>query len=133
MDDQGIGSVATASLAGERLMFYTGFGDWARHETNRQIIVADQNFLGFARASDKGGWERVGGIVPVNNTEHGDVGGVAANTLGPRVHLWVTDAYCKVDGEVVIPESDDCEEWVSAVGYFLYEPDRAARLAEEGS
>jgi hypothetical protein len=130
-DDQGFGSIAVAQLGERKLMFYTAFSDWVPHPTNAQIIIADQNFMGFAEVNRDGEWERQGGIVPIQNTEHGDVRGVAANTLGPRVHLWVTDAYCKVDGEVVIPESDDCEDWVSAVGYFLYEPGRAERLAEE--
>jgi hypothetical protein len=35
---------------------------------------------------------------------------VAAQVVGPRIHLWMTDYYEELGG--------------SAVGYFLYEPDQ---------
>jgi hypothetical protein len=57
-----------------------------------------------------GAWVPEDDPIPVNMTEEGEVSAVAANTVGTRIHLWITDNY---DG-------------VQAVGYFLYDPDQAA-------
>jgi hypothetical protein len=105
-DDEGFASVAIADLAGTRHMFYVGFGDWEDHGTYQSGLHA---FVGQATNED-GDWVRDPDIVPINMTDGGEVSAIAARTVGSRIHLWVTDNY---DG-------------VSAVGYFLYDPDAAA-------
>lgn len=109
-DDQGIISLNEASLEDQDFLFYVGFGDWEDHTTYRS---AKDAFLGWAEK--KGGeWERKPEPIPINQTEEGEVSAVAAVTVGSRIHLWVTDVW---DG-------------ASAVGYFLYDPEKAA--AEDG-
>ncbi len=105
-DDEGYISLAIAELADTRYMFYVGFDDWEDHGTYRSAM---HPFMGMATMED-GEWERDDDIVPVNNTSDGDVTAVAARTVGSRIHLWITDDY---DG-------------VSAVGYFLFDPEAAA-------
>ncbi len=109
-DDEGFSSLAIADLKGTRYVFYVGFDDWEDHDTYRSAL---HPFLGMAIARD-GEWVREGGIIPVHNTEEGAISAVAARTVGSRIHLWITDDY---DG-------------VSAVGYFLFDPEAAA--AEDG-
>jgi hypothetical protein len=108
-DDEGFISLAIADLKGKRRMFYVGFSEWLDHPTEENVIVANHAFLGMATMEDNG-WTREGGIIPVNMTEDGEISSVAARKVGSRIHLWITDNY------------DD----VSAVGYFLYDPDAAA-------
>lgn len=109
-DDEGYISLAIAEQGGDRHMFYVGFSDWEDHTTYRSAMYP---FLGMATMED-GEWVRQPDPVPVNMTPGGDVSAVAARTVGSRIHLWITDDY---DG-------------VSAVGYFLYDPEAAA--AEDG-
>lgn len=109
-DDEGFISLAIADLKGERRMFYVGFSEWLDHPTEENVIVANHAYLGTAVREDGGEWERDGGIVPIHMTEDGEISAVAARTVGSRIHLWVTDNY----------------EDVSAVGYFLYDPEAAA-------
>lgn len=106
-DDQGFVSIAQAELHGTKYMFYAGFGDWEAGSDG--YSSSSRHFLGMATKRD-GRWEKEPDPVPLHRTERGDVVAVAAVTVGERVHLWVTDDY---DG-------------VSAVGYFLFDPARAA-------
>lgn len=110
-DDAGFSSLAIAELDGERLMFYSGFGNWTR-QGNFQ--TATNLFLGVAEY-DGDEWEKWGDAIPVNNTDEGRVSQVSARTVGSRIHLWITDDY---DG-------------VQAVGYFLYDPVRAKAEDQE--
>lgn len=103
-DDQGMISLAIASLSESRYMFYVGFGDWEDHPGYR---TSSKQYLGWATRSNDG-WVKARDPLPLNRTQKGDVGAVAAVTIGPRIHLWITDDY---DG-------------VQAVGYFLYDPTR---------
>jgi hypothetical protein len=105
-DDTGYVGMAIASLGEDRFMFYAGFSDWTR-DGNYQI--ATHSFLGMAQMKD-GKWKKQADPIPVNMTEEGQVSAVAATTVATRIHLWITDEY---DG-------------VQAVGYFLYDPDKAA-------
>ena len=106
-DDEGYASIAIAELEEEgRHMFYVGFDDWEDHSTYRSAM---HPFLGMATMED-GEWVREPSPIPINMTEDGAVSAVAARTVGTRIHLWVTDDY---DG-------------ISAVGYFLYDPEAAA-------
>jgi len=104
-NDQGFISVAVAFLDGTFHMFYVGFGDWEDHVTYRSSL---HQFLGMATSSNGVDWNRHDEIVPVNQTEKGEVGSVAAWRVGSRIHLWISDVW---DGE-------------SGVGYFLFDPDR---------
>lgn len=106
-DDEGLISLNTARLGGQEHLFYVGFGDWDDRGSYR---VAQHAFLGEAERDADGRWNRNPEPVPLNMTDYGEVSAVAAVTVGERVALWVTDRY------------DDA----SAVGYFLYDPRRAA-------
>lgn len=102
-DDKGQVGIAIASLEGNDYLFYVGFGDW---QTSGNYQVSTNQFLGMATRNAEGKWDRRRQPIPINNTEQGEIGTVAARTVGSRVHLWVTD------------------EWDGApgVGYFIYDP-----------
>ena len=105
-DDEGVLSVAVATLDGTRYMFYVGFGDWTVYDGYQS---SKDQFLGWAVfQGDR--WVKGPDLLPLHTTEEGLVGGVAAHTVGSRIHLWITDDY---DG-------------TSAVGYFLFDPERAS-------
>ena len=106
-DDEGFLSLATAELDGKHYMFYAGFGGWVNAGSYRYTA---EHFFGMATSSDGTNWTKEGGVIPLNQTAKGDVTSVAAHTVGPRIHLWVTDEY--EDG--------------AGVGYFLFDPERAA-------
>lgn len=119
-DDMGISSLAVAELGGVRYLFYTAFSRWTCVPSGRnsdqvdqcplgtEYQAADRAFFGYAVEED-GRWVRKG-KVPLNLTAAGEVSSVAAQTVDSRIHLWLTDNY---DGG-------------SAIGYFLFDPDRAA-------
>ena len=102
-DDEGFTALAIAELDGTHYLFYVGFGKW---ENLGSYQETRKSFLGMATSTDGRSWTKTGDIIPINNTQAGHVGGVAASTIGDRIHLWVTDKY------------DDN----NAVGYFLYDP-----------
>lgn len=106
-DDQGLISLNTAVLGDDEHLFYVGFGDWDQYDTYR---VAKNSFIGEAVRGDDGSWVRSPDPVPVNMTEEGEVSAVAAVTVGNRIAVWITDRYGDTSG----------------VGYFLYDPDKAA-------
>jgi len=106
-DDQGFGSIAAASLDGTDYLFYQGFGGWVQEDGG--YISSRDHFFGMAVGSGSG-WEKQGQPIPLNNTASGDIGSVAAHTVGDRIHLWISDVY---DGS-------------QGVGYFLFDPARAA-------
>jgi hypothetical protein len=104
-DDQGIGSMAIAELDGTRYLFYVGYGGGEEHST---YISAVNSYFGWAEW-DGTAWVR-NGMIPLHNTEDGQVRAVGARTVGTRVHLWISDDY---DG-------------AGAIGYFLFDPEAAA-------
>jgi len=107
-DDTGMTGLSIATLGGTRYMYYIGFGDWTQ-AGNYQL--ATHAFLGLATYDqDAGKWVREPDPLPLNMTPEGEVGGIEALTVGNRIHMWITDNY-----------GDE-----TAVGYFLYDPDRAA-------
>lgn len=106
-DDQGLIALNVATLHGTSHLWYVGFGDW---DQQGSVRVAKNAFLGEATQQADGSWQRGSTPVPINMTDDGNVSAVAAVTVGDRVALWVTDVY----GDA------------SAVGYFLYDPDKAA-------
>jgi len=125
-DDQGIASMAIAELNGARYLFYVAFGRWVCQPSGRdsdrydectfgdQYVSGDQSYFGYAVEED-GRWVRRG-KVPLHMNPEGGVAAVGAQTVGSRIHLWVTDDY---DGS-------------SAIGYFLFDP-KAAREEDEAA
>lgn len=106
-DEKGFVSVATAELDGVEYLYYAGFGAWER---NGAYQTSSAHFFGMATRQG-GEWVKEPGPIPVHHTEAGEVIAVAARMVGSRVHLWITDRY----GDAF------------AVGYFLFDPRRAAR------
>ncbi len=109
-DDMGQTSIAIAELDGTEYLFYVGFGDW-RAQGGYQ--TSQNQFFGMATKNAEGRWDRREDIVPIHRTDQGNVGTVAARTVGSRVHLWVTDDW---DGQ-------------TAVGYYVFDP--LGTMAEE--
>jgi hypothetical protein len=135
-DDEGIVSLATATLGDDKLMFYVGFGTWTDDPANSRNKIASESFVGMAKMDGEGNWEKSGDLLPLHNLDDGDggfVAKIAAYTVGPRVHAWITDAYCEVEAGAWSADLTECaaNEKQQAVGYFLYEPGRAERLAAE--
>ncbi len=120
-DDQGIASMAIAELNGARYLFYVAFSRWVcqpsgwdsdRHDTCDlfdSYVSGDKSFFGYAVEED-GVWVRRGKVPLEMDSVNGGVGNVAAQTVGSRIHLWVTDNY----------------SGSSAIGYFLFDPKAAA-------
>lgn len=101
--DEGFVGTSVVELDGTWYMFFVGFGDW---EINVGYQTTKDMFLGWAISSDGNTWDVQQEIIPINQTPQGEIGAVAANRVGDRIHLWVTDSW---GGE-------------SGVGYFLYDP-----------
>ena len=118
--------MAIAELNGARYLFYVAFGRWVCQPSGRSsdrydscdfsdsYVSGDQSYFGYAVEED-GRWVRRG-RVPVHMDEAGGVGAVAAQTVGSRIHLWITDTY----GDT------------NAIGYFLFDP-KAAREEDEAA
>jgi sucrose-6-phosphate hydrolase SacC (GH32 family) len=105
-DQMGVVSADIVSLDGKDYLFYVGFAAWEDHGTYR---TASQLTLSLATSDNGISWKKHGdNPLLVGGTELGQVSAVAAQVVGERIHLWVTDFY---------PELDR-----SAVGYFLFEP-----------
>ncbi len=113
-DDQGFISMAIAELEGVRYLFYVGFGGWTT--STGGYVHTEGQFLGMATSVDGGAWEKDPDIIPLHQTSVGEVKMVAAQTVGSRIHLWVTDEY---DSGL-------------AVGYFLLDPHRAEEGGDSG-
>ncbi len=103
----GFGDLSIADLDGTWYMFFVGFGSW---EVNDGYLTTQEMFLGWASSPDGSSWTVNPDPIPINQTEVGEVGSVAAHRVDDRIHLWVTDVWNEESG----------------VGYFLYDPNRAA-------
>ena len=101
--DEGFISTSVVELDGTWYMFFVGFGTW---EVNVGYQTSSEMFLGWATSSDGDLWEVQEDRIPINQTPKGEVGAVAANRVGDRIHLWVTDTWGTESG----------------VGYFLFDP-----------
>jgi hypothetical protein len=111
-NDQGYINTSVTNLGDTWYMFYVGFGDWENFGTYKS---SKNMYLGWATAEGSPtNWTNQLDPIPLHQTPEGEVGAVAAHRVGDRIHLWVSDSW---DGE-------------SGIGYFLYDPNRAA---EEGS
>ena len=106
-DNRGVTSASVVELNGTQYMFYIGFSDWLQ---NQGYQTAINTSLNIATSTDGGNtWIKdPNNPLPItmNFSQTGTASGVAAQVIGDRIHLWVTDTY---DGE-------------QAIGYFLYEP-----------
>lgn len=104
-DDEGVLDAAVVELDGVSYLFYTGFGRWDDQGTVR---YAQDYFVGLATSTGDT-WERKGkNPLPLHNDEALGAQIVAAEVVGTRIHLWVSDYYADLDSE--------------GVGLFLYEP-----------
>jgi sucrose-6-phosphate hydrolase SacC (GH32 family) len=105
-DSMGFTSASVVELDGIQYMFYTGFTGWTQfdgYQTATNITV------NLATSTDEGAtWTRdPNNPLPISTS--GVPSSIAAQVIGNRIHLWLTDQY---DGQ-------------SAIGYFLYEPEIA--------
>ncbi len=108
-DASGMTSVATVELDGVFYLFYTGFRTWEPADEEGFVRTFD-TAVGLATSTDGVDWRKSGAEspLPIALTEPGEVGGLGAQAIGDRIHLWVTDEY------------PDLEQ--KGIGYYLYEP-----------
>jgi predicted GH43/DUF377 family glycosyl hydrolase len=103
-DIKGFTSASVVELDETLYMFYIGFTAWQVYDGYQS---AQNMTLNLATSTDDGEtWTRDPNN-PLPISDSGIVSNVAAQVIGGRIHLWVTDIY---DGK-------------QAVGYFLYEPE----------
>lgn len=105
-DDQGFIDAAVVELDGIEYMFYIGFGDWL---DEGDVRYSEHAYVGLATREPGERWKRTSDDpLPLTQTRQGHASAIAAQVVGKRIHLWVTDLY------------DDLG--TQAVGYFLYDP-----------
>jgi hypothetical protein len=105
-DQSGMTSAASVEFEGQHYLFYGGFEEWT---SNGNVLTATNHNLNLATSSDGYSWTKSpDNPLPVMADRPGEIMGVAAQVVGKRIHLWITDYY---------PELGD-----SAVGYFIFEP-----------
>lgn len=106
-DAAGMASAATVLYDDTWYMFYVGFESWVDQGTYQTSL---NHSLNLATSTDGVTWEKhPDNPMPIALTEPGVIGEVAAQLVGSRIHLWITDEYEDIDQ--------------SAVGYYLFEPD----------
>jgi len=103
-DQMGFTSASIVELGDTQYMFYTSFTDWVQFDGYQS---ASNITVNLATSTDDGAtWVRdANNPLPISTT--GVASSVAAQVIGDRVHIWLTDQF---DGQ-------------SAIGYFLYEPE----------
>ncbi len=106
-DKAGMSAAASVVSGGVHYLFYVGFATW--EDAGGGLVSSQTHTLNLAVSIDGRDWRKYpGNPLPVNLTEEPVVSGVAAQAVGDRVHLWVTDQYDEVGGQ--------------AVGYYLFDP-----------
>jgi len=108
-DAGGMGSAAVVEFNGELYMFYSGFREWIDQGSYQS---SNDSHLALATSSDGVTWikDKDNPIKKLSLTKSsGLISDVAAQVVGSRIHLWITDYY------------EDIDRY--AVGYFYYEPD----------
>lgn len=108
-DAGGMGSAAVVEINDELIMFYAGFREWIQQDGYQ---TSSDSHLAVATSADGVTWAKdaQNPYKKLSLTrDSGLVSDIAAQVVGTRVHLWITDYYEDLDS--------------SAVGYFLYEPD----------
>lgn len=116
-DDQGFLDAAVAELDGVQYLFYVGFGRW-EDGPQEGVRIERDSFVGVATSRDGGrSWTREDtDALPIHVAKDGEVSAIAAQTVGSRILLWVTDYY---------PDLDE-----HGVGYFVYTPGGSAGEGE---
>lgn len=110
-DRYGMAGAAVVVLDGTWYLFYVAVGAWDTDPAFPGSRFAANTRLALATSPDGRTWTKSDeNPFPVGVLGEGAISSVAAQVVGPRIHLWVGDAY---GGDV-----DD-----QAVGYFYYEPD----------
>ena len=110
-DQAGVAAASVVKAGDTYYMFYIGFSEW------EPITVGGFNYyvpfnqtLNLATSDSGISWTKhPENPLPVNLTTDGRVTGVAAQVVGKRIHLWITDRYEEL-GQ-------------SAVGYYYFEPE----------
>lgn len=109
-DQEGMTSAAVVELDGTHYMFYSGIREF-RPIQGTNFVAAHNLTLNMATSTDGVNWVKSPNNplreIGVTNDPNFVIK-VAAQVVGPRVHLWIDDYY---------PELDRL-----ATGYFLYEP-----------
>ena len=152
-DTRGVTSASVVEYGGILYMFYIGFTDWIQC-TGYQ--TANNTTLNLATSTDGGDtWIKdPNNPLPItkNFPQTGTVSDVAAQVIGDRIHLWVTDTYVyedcqEIDGNNASGTDNDGDGYVDAddggtdcndnnpfqfpgaeareeqaIGYFLFEP-----------
>lgn len=110
-DIEGIGQAAVVKLGATYYMFYTGIAEW-QPVGNTNFVSPYNTQLGIATSSDGLSWVKSNQnpIEQLSLASPSEISSVAAQVVGPRIHLWIGDYYEELG--------------TSAVGYFLYEPDQ---------
>lgn len=103
-DSMGFTSASVVEFGDIQYMFYTSFTDWTQFDGYQSATNITVN---LATSTDEGAtWTRdPNNPLPISTS--GVPSSIAAQVIGNRIHLWLTDQY---DGQ-------------SAIGYFLYEPE----------
>ncbi|MEZ4323354.1 MAG: hypothetical protein R3F61_38170 [Myxococcota bacterium] len=112
-DAGGMASAAVVRLDDTYYMFYSGIREY-RPVPNTNFVAAYNTTLNLATSTDGRNWVKSpdNPIREIGVTDQpGLVLGIAAQVVGPRVHLWVDDYYPQIDRR--------------GTGYFLYEPNPA--------
>ncbi len=106
-DAAGIAGAAIVEHEGTWYMFYVGFEQWIQQAGYQ---TSDRHHLALATSPDGVTWTKhPDNPLPINRASPGVVSAVGAETVGSRIHLWVTDRYEELGAH--------------AVGYYLFEPD----------
>lgn len=121
-DKQGALDAAVVKFDDTWYLFYVGFQRWTQNP-GTNLISASQPSLAMARSSDGVNWEKnPDNPLPIEAAVSNRVSNVAAQVVGSRVHLWITDYYEK--------DANGGDLNDLGVGYFLFEPDIAPHPAE---
>jgi predicted GH43/DUF377 family glycosyl hydrolase len=106
-DRMGIAGASVVEFEDTLYMFYVGFQNWEQFDGYQS---ATNLTLNLATSVDEGlSWQKdPNNPIPIGRSEEGLISDVAAQVIGERIHVWVTDDY---DGQ-------------QAVGYYLFEPNQ---------
>ena len=105
-DIAGIADASVVKLGDIYYMFYIGFSDWEDIGGNARSPRVSTLNLATSRSGIS--WEKhEGNPLPVHLTTEREVSAVAAQVVGDKIHLWITDNY-----------GDS-----NAVGYYLFDPE----------
>ena len=105
-DQMGVTSASVVEFDGQLHMFFVGFTDWVQYDGYQS---ANNTSLMHAVSLDNGAsWIRDPQPLTTGNVTPGNMSTVAAQIVGSRIMLWVTDAYPDLNKQ--------------AVDYYYYEP-----------